>query len=146
MYNGMVLMSLAGYPLVVRLDPLRLNDVELERSECSRFYKNGVLHVMVNYPNPMVPWIGKSTFDVLLETNRMRNGDLSDFLALIETSAGFKGQLQLQDGDTKAITLFAPTNYALLPAAVDDPALALVNPNVLQHLLNHVVSGNFVKQ
>jgi uncharacterized surface protein with fasciclin (FAS1) repeats len=142
LYDGMILMSMSGYPLVIQLDPLRVNNVGISESEQNYFYKNGVAHYLLQYPIPVVPYLGKSSFDVLVRTNEMRGGDLSDFIALIESSADFKFQLQLREGDNKAITLFVPTNGAL---STLDPSL-LVGPDLQNLLLNHVVSGNFVRR
>jgi hypothetical protein len=105
LYDGMILMSMSGYPLVIQLDPLFVNNVGISESEQNYFYKNGVAHYLLQYPIPVVPYLGKSSFDVLVRTNEMRGGDLSDFIALIESSADFKFQLQLREGDNKAITL-----------------------------------------
>jgi uncharacterized surface protein with fasciclin (FAS1) repeats len=142
LYDGMILMSMSGYPLVIQLDPLRVNNVSISVVYRNYFYKNGVAHYLLQYPIPVVPYLGKSSFDVLVRTNEMRGGDLSDFIALIESSADFKFQLQLREGDNKAITLFVPTNGAL---STLDPSL-LVGPDLQNLLLNHVVSGNFVRR
>lgn len=142
LYDGMILMSMSGYPLVIQLDPLRVNNVSISVVYRNYFYKNGVAHYLLQYPIPVVPYLGKSSFDVLVRTNEMRGGDLSDFIALIESSADFKFQLQLREGDNTAITLFVPTNGAL---STLDPSL-LVDPNLQNLLLNHVVSGNFVRR
>jgi uncharacterized surface protein with fasciclin (FAS1) repeats len=140
LHNGMVLKSMSGYPLIIQRDPfLRVNNVTVSEEYQNYFFKNGVAHYMLQYPIPVVPYLGKSSFDVLLATNDMRNGDLSHFVSLIESSPNFKFQLQLREGDTKAITLFVPTNRAL---SLLDPTL-LADPNLL---LNHVVFGNFVRR
>lgn len=72
-----------------------------------------------------------------------RNGDLSVFIGLIEESPDIMNQLLLEDGDTKAITLFAPTNDALL--AVLEPGLVENSLLLRVFLQNHMVSGNFAK-
>jgi uncharacterized surface protein with fasciclin (FAS1) repeats len=137
MYDGMVLTSLSGYPLIVQLNPLRVNNVSISPESRNEFYKNGVIHTLLEYPNPLGPWIGKSMLDVLLDTNDRRGGDLSRFLELIAASSAFQSMLELHAGDTSAITLFAPTNDAW--AALDSAVLQ-------QLLLNHVVSGNFARR
>jgi uncharacterized surface protein with fasciclin (FAS1) repeats len=144
MYDGMEVQSLAGYPLTIRLNPLRVNGVNVSIAESNVIFKNGLGHTLEQFPTPLVPYFGKSTFDVLLETNEMGNGNLSSFIALIEASPDFKNQLLLGEGDisNRAATLFVPTNEALAAA---DPAL-IADPDLLQNLLlNHIVSGNFVK-
>jgi uncharacterized surface protein with fasciclin (FAS1) repeats len=142
MYDGMEVQSLAGYPLTIRLNPLRVNGVNVSKSERNIFVKNGVGHTLEQFPTPLVPYFGKSLFDVLQEANVKCNGKLSNFIALIESVPDVKVQLQLQDGDIKAKTLFAPTNEAL--AAVGSPSTTrlLDDANLL---LNHIASGNFVK-
>jgi uncharacterized surface protein with fasciclin (FAS1) repeats len=110
-------------------------------------YKNGIVQDFSQYPDRFVPWQGKSTFDVLLETNKFRNGDLSDFIALVDCFPDLKGQLQLKKGDDAATTLFVPVNDALVAF---DPSLTaeaqcrnFTNSTVEQHWRNHFVSGNF---
>jgi uncharacterized surface protein with fasciclin (FAS1) repeats len=142
MYDGMVLTSNAGYPLVVQLDPFRVNNFSISLTSCNMHFKNGVIHNYGEYPNPLAPWIGKSILDVLIETNTTRNGDISDFLALIEDSPNIKFELQLHQGNNKATTLFAPTNDALatmVPTFISDPS------SLELFLLNHIVEGNFAR-
>jgi uncharacterized surface protein with fasciclin (FAS1) repeats len=141
MYDGMVLTSLAGYPILINLNPFRMNNATLSVAERDLRYKNGIMHKLVNYPHPAVPWIGKSLYDVLLEANDERNGNLSVFKGLIDKSPDILSQLQLQKGDTKAITLFVPTNAAQLAAL--EPSLIL--DDVMRHnfLQSHIVAGNF---
>jgi uncharacterized surface protein with fasciclin (FAS1) repeats len=141
MYDAMELESMAGYPLTIMQNPFRVNNVIITRNELEPYmqYKNGVVHRLLRYPKPLVPWIGKSTFDVLLEANEWRGGDLSEFLELIESFPAIKFDLMHGLG-SKGLTIFAPTNYAM---ATLDPSMSL-GPN-LQHLLrNHLVSGNVV--
>jgi len=141
MYNGMVLTSVAGYPLEIQVTPeFRVNNVTIVTTENIHF-KNGIYHGFIRYPNPLVPWIGKSLLQVLLETNDRRNGDLSNFLALLEASpaSDLKDLLQEQ-GNRKATTIFVPTNEAL--SRLLDPAL-LADPTFP---LNHVVTGNFARR
>jgi uncharacterized surface protein with fasciclin (FAS1) repeats len=143
MYDGMVLTSIAGYPVVIHLNPFRVNTTAIAEEHRNLRYKNGIVHKLVQYPNPIVPWIGKSSFDVLREANMKRSGDLSVFIGLIEESPDIMNQLLLEDGDTKAITLFAPTNDALL--AVLEPGLVENSLLLRVFLQNHMVSGNFAK-
>jgi uncharacterized surface protein with fasciclin (FAS1) repeats len=142
MYDGMVLYSLSGNRLTVQRNPLRLNNASISTSVSNQEFKNGVVHALSHYPNPLVPWIEKSTFDVLLETNALNKCNLSSFIAMVEASPDFKSLLELHNGDTSATTLFVPTNDAL---ATFDLSL-LGDSNMQQLLLNHVVSGNFVRR
>jgi uncharacterized surface protein with fasciclin (FAS1) repeats len=144
MYDGMVLTSMAGYPLTIQLDPFRVNNVSIS-AERNLLFKNGVKHNFEEYPNPIVPWIGKSMLDVLFETNNRRNGDLSSFMALIDASPDLKDQLQTPTGTVKATTLFVPTNDALSSTSTLNQSL-LADPTFLERfLLNHVVTGNFAR-
>lgn len=138
----MVLRSIADYPLLIQFDPLRINNNIIIPTELNIFFKNGVVHNTYEFPNPLVPWLGKSIYDVLLETNETHQGNLSIFIGLIDVSPNLK--LLLQEGEGLAgTTLFAPTNDAM--AKVDPNVLA--DPMLLQDfLLNHVVSGNFVRR
>jgi hypothetical protein len=143
MYDGMVLTSLSGYDRVIQLNPLRIDNVNVEVPDSNIYFKNGVVHGINNYPFPIVPWVGKSMLDVLMETNDARGGDLSDFIALIGASPNITTQMELGEGDKSATTLFVPTNYAM--ASLDLTQLA--DPSVLQQLLlNHTVAGNFAKR
>lgn len=137
MHGGMVLTSMSGYPLSIQMDPLRVQNERVSLTERNLQYRNGIIHRFDRYPNPLVPWIGKSTFDVLLETNEMRSQDLSGFIALIEATPDFKARLELGEEDMMAITLFVFTNAAL---AMLDPN-QLADPNLL--LNQHLVAGNF---
>lgn len=141
MFDGMVLTSMAGYPLRIQLGPLRVNNETISVSERNCHFSNGISHAFLHYPDPVVPWFGKSNFDVLLETSIARHGDLSDFIALIDSFPTLKSQLQ--EVSKSATTLFVPTNEAL--ANMDQSVL--VDPVSLQQfLLNHFVSGNFARR
>jgi uncharacterized surface protein with fasciclin (FAS1) repeats len=142
MYDGMVLMSLAGYPLTIQVNPLRVNNVSLSLSESNQFYKNGVGHHLVTFPSPIVPYAGKSSFEILLATNDLLQGELSKFIALIDSSPDLKSTLESRAGYSKALTLFVPTNSAF---ATLDPGLLADDGYAQNLLLNHSVSGNFVK-
>ena len=143
MHDGMVLTSLSGHHLAIQLNPLRMNNITVSTPDSNIYLKNGIMHRIAQYPNPVAPWIGKSLLDVLWETNDARDGDLSDFLALIDASPNITNQLELREGDTSATTLFVPTNDAmesLDSAQLHDPSLPQ------QLLLNHTVAGNFAKR
>ena len=145
LYNGMVLKSISGYPIEIQLNPLRVNNLSVDIASSNQFYKNGVLHILSQYPNPPMPWIGKSLFDVLIETNENCDGDLSVIIDLIQASPEvLKNLLQLRAGDTSAITLFAPTNAAM--AKVNLTALGLDETTLFTFLENHLVSGNFARR
>ena len=145
MHDGMVLTSLSGYDLVFQGNPLRMNNVTVSGPDSNIYLKDGVLHKITNYPIPIVPWVGKSMLDVLLETNDARGGDLSDFIALIVgASPNITNQFELLEGDKSATTLFVPTNDAMASSDL----VQLVDPSSIlqQLLLNHTVEGNFAKR
>jgi uncharacterized surface protein with fasciclin (FAS1) repeats len=103
------------------------------------------VHTSYQFPKPLVPWLGKSVYDVLVETNQERNLDLSTFIAMIDRYPDLKGQLQ-KDRALEGLTLFVPTNNAMTTvysdlAVADDPTFLLQD-----FLLNHLVSGNFVRR
>jgi uncharacterized surface protein with fasciclin (FAS1) repeats len=142
MYDGMILKSISGYPLVIQLDPIRVNHIPLLMAgEQDAMYKNGITYTLSNYFNPIIPWIGKSTMDVLLETNEQRNRDLSAFIALIDASPDLKALLH--EGQNTGKTLFVPINQALSNVNLSQTANATM---VMQLLLNHVVSGTFARR
>lgn len=142
MYDGMVLQSVAGYPLLIQLNPLRVNNNTVIPTEVNLFYKNGVVHTTYEFPRPLVSWLTKTVYDVLLETNQARNDDLSTFIALIDSSPDLKGQLQQERG-LVGLTIFVPTNDGM--ATVDPNVMA--DPTLLQNfLLNHFAAGNFVRR
>ena len=151
MYDGMVLTTMAGYPLTIQLNPFRVNNSSMSMIERDLHFKNGIIQKFEDYPEPIVPWIGKSLLDVLVETSKHCKGDLSGFIALIEGIPSLFAKLQLQqEGTTAATTLFVPAYDAL---ASFDPTLMAVrqqgqdfNPTILQLLQNHFVSGNFASQ
>jgi uncharacterized surface protein with fasciclin (FAS1) repeats len=145
MYDGMVLKSLAGYPLLIQLNPLRVNNNTIIPSRVNFFYKNGVGHTTYEFPKPLVPWIGKSVYDVLVEINQARNLDLSTFVAMIDRYPDLKGQLQ-EERALEGLTVFVPTNDAM--ATVDSDLTVADEATALLHdfLLNHFVSGNFVRR
>ena len=143
-YDGMVVTSMAGYPLTFQSNPLRVNNFTISTTSNNRHYKNGVVHTVLEYPKPVVPWLGKSMLDVLHATNDIRTGDLSDFIALIAKTPDI--QMMLQVDSTTATTLFVPTNDAF---AVWNLTLMEQgqenNITMIQQLVqNHIVDGNFV--
>ena len=104
---------------------------------------NGIIHDVESVPDPLVPWMYKSNYDVLLEVNIQQNGNLSDFIALVNASA-LKDRLMLEDS-SKPITLFVPTNDAMSTIVLDDSDnISNVSSSSYQLLLNHIVQGNFV--
>lgn len=143
MYEGMVLQSVAGYPLVVQFDPFRVNNNTMITEESNLFFKNGVVHVSYQLPTPLVEWMNKSLYTVLHETNQVLEGNLSTIIGLIDASPNVK--LLLEDEDNlNGTTLFAPTNDAIKTVMdtniTEDPTLRQ------EFLLNHLVSGNFVRR
>jgi len=151
MQDGMVLTSVSGYPLLIQLDPFRVNNNTISMGQHNLRYSNGVEHVCDNFPTPPAPWVGNSIFDGLLKTNTRRKGDLSVFIALLNAVPELKQQLELQEGNNNATTLFIPTNNALLNY---DSSLSVFATDTSQHvnstlkllLLNHFVVGNFVRR
>jgi uncharacterized surface protein with fasciclin (FAS1) repeats len=93
----------------------------------------------------MLPYLGKSVYDVLVETNQARNLDLSTFVAMIDGYPDLKGQLQEERG-LEGLTVFVPTNDAMTTVFSD--LTVADEPTALLHdfLLNHFVSGNFVRR
>ena len=143
-YNGMVVISMAGYPLTFQHNPFRLDNVSVLTNSSNKHYKNGVVHTLLEYPKPFVPWLGKSLLDVLHVTNDKRKGDLSDFIAFIAITLDI--QMMLQADSATATTLFVPTNDAI---AVWNLTLMEQgqenNITMIQQLVqNHIVDGNFV--
>jgi uncharacterized surface protein with fasciclin (FAS1) repeats len=145
LYDGLVLTSLSGYPLYIQMDPFRVNNNTMEAVGDAKEFSNGYVYNFLTYPNPFAPWIGKSLFDVLVETNSVHNGDLSRFIALVEASPQVKEKIELQKGSTQATTMFVPTNNALATLLDDDQMKLLLSNATLQQLLltNHLVDGNF---
>jgi uncharacterized surface protein with fasciclin (FAS1) repeats len=138
LYEGMVLTSLSGYPIKIQANPLREGFV-------TQFYKNGVVHFLSKFPDPFIPWKGKSLFDVLVETNEKHHGILSVIIDLIQNSSeDIRNLLVLRAGDTSATTFFAPTNAAM--ATMNMTVLDLDETTLLTFLEDHLVSGNFARR
>jgi uncharacterized surface protein with fasciclin (FAS1) repeats len=142
MHDGMVLTSVSGYPLTIHLDPLRVNNVTVSTIQRNFYSRNGVIHTITRYPNPLMPWARKSTYEVLLETNSLRRGDLSNFIALLDASPDLKIQLEQGQGNG-ATTLFVPTNEALATLELTFLANATATQFFLEH---HFVIGNFARR
>jgi uncharacterized surface protein with fasciclin (FAS1) repeats len=141
LYDGMVLTSISGYPLIVQLNPFRVNNVSISTTQRDVRYQNAVVHSFLRYPVPLVPWIGKSMVDVLIETSDANYGHMSGFLALLNASPDT--QALIQESRTNGTTLFVPTNAALAAlnnSLTDDPT------KLQKLLLNHMVSGNFARR
>ena len=147
MYDEMVLSSMAGYPLMIQLKPFQVNNVTIALPDLH--FKNGVVHNALNYPHPLVPWIGKSILDILLETNDVHKGDLSAFINLLDIMPDLKLQLQGWENVIQGITLFVPTNHAIallnLNLTNQEGQPSELDPMTQQLLLNHVVLGNFAR-
>ena len=82
----------------------------------------------------------RTDYDILLEVNEQRGGDLSDFIALLNSS-NLTEQLTMEVSD-QPITVFVPTNEALSTIVTGDT----LDTDSWTHqlLLNHLVVGNFV--
>ena len=103
----------------IKLDPLRMNKITIRSIPPQEsHYKNGIIHILSDYPNPLAPWIGKTIHDILQESNDQYGGSLSGFIALIEAMPALFGKLNTSSFE--ATTLFVPTNEAL---ALLDPTL-----------------------
>ena len=133
---------MAGYPVeffkhpnfTINADVVKAGDIR-----CT----NGIIHDVESVPDPLVPWMYKSNYDILLEVNIQQNGNLSDFIAQVNASA-LKDRLMMEDDNTP-ITLFVPTNDAMSTIVPDDSDnISNVSSSSYQLLLNHVVQGNFV--
>ena len=146
LYAGMVMTSLSGYPLKIQFNPLRAKNVSFIIESSNQLYKNGIVHFLSEYPNPLVPWIGKSLFDVLVETSEKRDDDLSDIIDLIQKAPDdIKNLIQLVDaGATSETTLFAPTNAAM--AKMNLTMLSLNETSLSTFLEHHIVSSNFARR
>ena len=144
-YNGMVVISMAGYPLTFQHNPFRLDNVSVSTNSSNKHYKNGVVHTLEEYPNPFVPWRGKSILDVLHATNNERKGDLSDFIAFIAITPDIQ---VLQEADSIIpTTLFVPTNDALAEwnLTLMEQGQEYSTTMIQQMVQNHIVNGNFVQ-
>ena len=111
-------------------------------SETNYLFSNGFLHNLNHFPSCLITWLGKSNYDILLETNENQNGNLSHFVKLVEAS-DMKELLQTGPGP---VTLFVPNNLAL--ATLDPQKLEFegwidATSALYQLLLNHVAHGNF---
>ena len=109
------------------------------------FRSNGIIYSLNVYPSPIVPWIGKTIYDILQESNDLHGGGLSGLIALIDAMPALFGKLNATSFD--ATTLFVPTNEAL---ALLDPTLlneiqGELDPAIKQLVQNHVVDGNFAR-
>jgi uncharacterized surface protein with fasciclin (FAS1) repeats len=142
MYDGMILKSISGYPLVIQQNPLRLNDTLFQQVGFRQdMYNNGIIHYLNGFFSPATPAMEKSIVDVLVETNEQRNRDLSTFIAMIDALPDITALVLAKEGLGK--TLFVPTNQALSTVNLNLMANATM---MMQFLGNHIVSGNFVKR
>ena len=142
--DGLVVNSVAGYPMKFLKHPnFTINgDVVLIGDIC---YTNGIVHLLAHVPDPLAPWMYKTIYDILLEVNNQQDGNLSDFIALLNSSE-LKKRLMLDDS-SRPITLFVPTNEAMSTIVVQgSDMIANVSSPSYQLLLNHVVQGNFVRR
>jgi Fasciclin domain len=173
LYDGMVLISRNGYSIQVEVNgsDIRVNGVSLHARERNMHYSNGYLHNLANFPFGFgKEWLGKSNYDVLLETNEKRGGDLSRFIELIDATDYLKASLM--DESSGPMTVFCFVNDALSEASWRNRSglfSALVGSNngtendllfvrgnatstsidpsseLYQMLLNHIISKNFVR-
>lgn len=140
--DGLVVNTMAGYPMQFFKYPnFTINGDVVEFGDT--YYTNGVVHNLAQVPDPLVPWLYKTNYEILLEVNNQRNGDLSEFIALVNASQ-LKDRLMMDDY-SKPITLFVPTNDAMSTIMIEEDHM-ITNVSSLSYtqLLNHVVEGNFV--
>ena len=144
-HDGMVVTSMAGYPMTFLSNPFRLNNINISTTSKDIHYKNGVIHTLVNYPKPSAPWLGKTMQYILQETNDKYKGNLSDFIAFIAVTPDI--QVLLQANSTDATTLFVPTNDALAiwKLTLMQQGQEIDGTMIQQLVKNHVVNGNFVR-
>ena len=142
--DGLVVNTMAGYPMKFLKYPnftINGNVVLIGDIRCT----NGIVQNVDTVPDPLVPWMYKTNYDVLLEVNSQQDGNLSDFIALVNASE-LKERLMLEDS-SRPITLFVPTNEAMSTIVVQgNDMIANVSSPSYQLLLNHVVQGNFVRR
>lgn len=140
--DGLVVKTMAGYPMkFIKKPNFTINENVVIFGDTH--YTNGVSHHLATVPDPLIPWMKKTNYDILLEVNEQRNGDLSTFIALVNMS-DLKNILMLDD-DSKPITVFVPTNEALSTIVVNvDDLIRNTSSYSYQLLWNHFVEGNFV--
>jgi hypothetical protein len=143
--DGLIVKSMAGYPIEFHeVDGANLTADGAPFGTMDTRYLNGVVHNMASVPVPFVPWFDKTNYDILLEANARRNGDLSDFLRIVDSSDVVRARLQDENG--QPITLFVPTNEALSRLIstenIFDTSATESSARLL--LLNYMVDGNFV--
>ena len=137
--DGLVVKSMAGYPVTFYKHPnFTIDGIEVLNQDIT--FTNAVEHKLAHVPQTLVPWMYRTDYDVLLEVNEQRGGDLSDFIKLLNSS-NLTEQLTMEVVD-KPITLFVPTNEALSTIVTDN--ILDSNSRIHQLLLNHFVVGNFV--
>ena len=122
---------MAGYLLRIQLDPFRMNNITIRSVPPQEsHYKNGIIYSLNVYPSPIVPWIGKTIYDILQESNDLHGGGLSGFIALIDAMPALFGKLNATSFD--ATTLFVPTNEASVLCYLSHSQLMLLTSNFLQ--------------
>ena len=80
--DGLVVNTMAGYPMKFLKYPnftINGNVVLIGDIRCT----NGIVQNVDTVPDPLVPWMYKTNYDVLLEVNSQQDGNLSDFIASI---------------------------------------------------------------
>ena len=155
-YDGMVLKSRSGDQVNVSIKDgnFFFNGVPLHNVERNLHYANGYLHKLAEFPYTFVSWFGKSNYDILLQTNEERGGDLSRFIELIDAS---DLKIRMSREGLGPMTVFCFTNQALsefenVPGQGHtfdyDETLGLIeaSSDLHQILLNHVLEFNFVRK
>ena len=137
--DGLVVQSMAGYPVTFFKQPnFTIDGIEVLKRDIT--FTNAVEQELAHVPYSLVPWMYRTDYDILLEVNEQRGGDLSDFIALLNSS-NLTEQLTMEVSD-QPITVFVPTNEALSTIVTGDT----LDTDSWTHqlLLNHLVVGNFV--
>ena len=140
--DGLVVNTMAGYPVEFFKEPnFTINGYVVNSG--NNLYTNGISHHLESVPDLLVPWMYKTNYEILLQVNEQRDGDLSNFIALVNAS-DLKDMLMMDD-DSKPMTVFIPTNEALSTVVVNsDDLINNTSSFSYQLLWNHVVDGNFV--
>ena len=154
LYDGMVLKSRAGTQVNVSIKggDISFDGVPLDKVERNLHYANGYLHNLADFPFTFASWFGKSNYDILLQTNEERDGDLSRFIELIDAS---DLTVRMHEG-LGLMTVFCFTNQALsefenVPGQehtfdYDGIGLIEASSDLHQILLNHFLAFNFARK
>ena len=156
-YDGMVLKTRAGTQVKVSIrdGDFRFNGIPLHKGEQNQHFINGYLHNLADFPYTFMSWCVKSSYDILLQTNDERGGDLSRFIEFIDAS-DLKIPMKRMDEGLGPMTVFCFTNQALsefenVPGQghifdYNTTGLIEASSDLHQILLNHFLAFNFVRK